>query len=59
MSWQRGLHLGLAIFFAVQIPVAMVTGLKRSLPYLVFLSLWALVGAHWGAYQAVRAEESD
>lgn len=54
---QERLHLVLALVFVVQIPLALFTGLKNSVPYLVFLSLWALVGAHWSAYQAVRAEE--
>lgn len=53
MKW---LHLGAMIFFTVQIPVALLTGLKDSVPYLVFLSLWALVASHWSSYQAVRSE---
>lgn len=53
----RHFHAAAAVVFAVQIPVALFTGLKDSVPYLVFLSLWALVAAHWGAWQATRAEE--
>lgn len=55
----RHFHAVAAWFFAVQIPVALFTGLKDSVPYLVFLSLWALVAAHWSAWQATRAEETN
>lgn len=55
----RWIHLGLTMFFAVQIPVALLSGLKDSVPYLVFLSLWALVASHWAAWQAVKAEENS
>jgi hypothetical protein len=40
------------------IPVSIFTPLKDSIQFLVFISLWALVGAHWGAWQASRAEEN-
>lgn len=30
--------------------------LSRSVPFLVFISVYAVVAAHWGAYQAARAE---
>lgn len=53
------LHLGAAVFFALQIPVALATDFKKSLPYLVFLSLWALVAAHWSAWQATRSERYE
>jgi hypothetical protein len=52
-------HMWATIFFLVQIPIALLTGLKESVPYLVFLSLWALVGAHWSAWQATRAEDNS
>lgn len=51
-------HMWAVIFFLVQIPIALLTPLKDSVPYLVFLSLWALVGSHWSAWQAVRAEQN-
>lgn len=56
MKW---FHLGAMMFFGVQIPIAMLTDLKDSIAYLVFLSLWALVAAHWSSYQAVRAEKAN
>lgn len=55
MVW---LHAVATVVFLVQIPVALLTGLKDSVPYLVFLSLWALVAAHLAGYDAARAEES-
>lgn len=39
------------------IPVAAFTDLKDSVPFLISISLWALVGAHWAAWQSVRAEQ--
>lgn len=53
------LHAGATIVFLAQIPVALFTGLKDSVPYLVFLSLWALVASHWSAWQAAQAEENS
>lgn len=54
------LNTFLGAVFAVMIPVALVTGLKRSVPFLVFLSLWALVAAHWsGALAALAARRAE
>lgn len=53
----RHFHAAAAIVFAAQIPLALFTGLKDSVPYLVFLSLWALVASHWAAWQSTRAEQ--
>lgn len=44
--------LAWATVWAVQIPVAMLTGLKTSVAYLVFISLMALVLACLGAFQS-------
>jgi hypothetical protein len=52
-------HLVMMIFFAIQIPVALCTELKNSVPYLVSLSLWALVSSHWSAWQATKAEKAN
>lgn len=49
-------HAVATVVFMIQIPVALLTPLKDSVPYLVFLSLWALVSAHWSAWQAAQAE---
>lgn len=55
----RHFHAIMTVFFIVMIPVAEFTPLKESVNFLVLLSLWALVAAHWGAWQATRAEESN
>lgn len=50
-------HAVVTMIWLAMIPIAVFTGLKDSVPFLVFISLWALVGAHWGAWQAAQAEE--
>lgn len=62
---QLWLNAVLGVLFLALIPVALVTGLKRSVPFLVAISLWALVAAHWSAslaaaaaIEAVKASES-
>ena len=32
---------------------------RESVPWLVFMSVWANVGAHFGAWQAARAEDNN
>jgi hypothetical protein len=49
-------HAVATIVWIVAIPVSVLTGLRDSVPFLVFLSLWALVSGHWAAWQAARAE---
>jgi hypothetical protein len=39
------------------IPVSLLTGLKTSVPFVVFLSLWALVESSVAAWQGARAEK--
>lgn len=53
MLWLHGIA---TLIFVVLIPVSLMTSLKSSVPYLVFLSLWALVASHWACFQAVRSE---
>lgn len=65
MSWcasaetLRKFHLWRTLVWAVQIPIALATGLKESVPYLVFLSLMALVEGSFSAYMGSRAEEAS
>lgn len=54
----RWFHLGRIVVWSVQVPVALLTGLKNSTPYVVFLSLMALVEGAFAAYMASRAEDS-
>lgn len=49
-------HLTRTAVWTIQIPVALGTGLKESVPYLVFLSLAALVEGAFSAAMATRAE---
>jgi hypothetical protein len=53
----RHFHAAASILWLIMIPISIVTPLKDSVPFLVGISLWALVGAHWAAWQAARAEE--
>ena len=47
------------VFWMVMIPVSYVTGLKDSVPFLNFISLWALVAAHWSGFQGAHAEREN
>lgn len=55
----RHFHAAMTILWMVMIPVSGFTALKNSVPFLNFISLWALVSSHWAAWQAVRAEENS
>jgi hypothetical protein len=56
-TFLKWFHACATIAWLLMIPIAVLTPLKDSVPFLVAISLWALVGAHWGAWQATRAEE--
>lgn len=53
----RRFHAGATWIWLAMIPIAAFTPLKDSVPFLVSISLWALVGSHWAAWQGVRAEQ--
>lgn len=55
----RRFHLLRIVVWSVQLPVALLTGLKDSTPYVVFLSLAALIEGSFAAYMASRAEEAS
>lgn len=42
------------MWLAAAAPICLL--LSDSVPFLVFISVYAVVAAHWGAYQAARAE---
>jgi hypothetical protein len=44
------------IFWLVMLPISFVTGLVNSVAFVSGISLWALVAAHWGAWQSARVE---
>lgn len=52
-------HAIATVLWLIMIPIAVFTPIKDSVPFLVFISLWALVGAHWSAWQAARAEDNN
>ena len=49
-------HMVRTLVWVVQIPVALLTPLKSSVPYVVFLSLAALVEGSFSSWMASRAE---
>lgn len=61
---RRWLHIGLAVFFAVQIPLAIWLQIvnpqlfdKIWVLYLIFLSLYAIVATHWAGASADTPNE--
>jgi hypothetical protein len=55
-AFLRRFHLGMTFVFLSMIPVALFTPLQQSVPFLVAISLWALVASHWAAWQSARVE---
>lgn len=55
----RRLHGWLTVFWGAMIPVSILTGLRNSLPYLVGLSVYALMVGHFASWQGARAEGSN
>lgn len=52
----RYIHLGFAIgWVVIGLPVSFI--LRQSLPWLVFLSVYAIVVGHWGGWSAERPTE--
>lgn len=58
-QWLKTLHGWLTIAWAAMIPVSVFTGLRNSVPYLVMLSVYALMVGHFSSWQAGRAEVSS
>lgn len=60
---QLWLNVILGAYFLAMIPVSLTTNLKHSVPFLVAISLWALVAAHWSAalaaLAAIQAERAN
>jgi hypothetical protein len=53
LMWAHGVK---AVAWIVMIPISILTSLKDSVPFVVFLSLWALVESSIASWQASRAE---
>lgn len=49
-------HLAMTIFWAAMVPVVLFTNLKTSVPFLVFVSVWALAIGEFSSWQASMAE---
>lgn len=54
----RRIHAALFLAALVMTPVAALTPLRTSVPYLVAISMLALVLSEGGAWQAARAEQA-
>jgi hypothetical protein len=63
---RRRVHIGLAVFFTMQIPVAIWLQIvnpqlfnKIWVLYLIFLSLYAIVATHWAGASAETPTEEE
>lgn len=56
---RKQFHLFRLTAWAVQVPIAIVTGLKQSVAYLVFLSLAALIESAGTDYDQAREDEKN
>lgn len=54
----RRFHGAMTVLWICMVPVTLFTDLKKSLPFLVALSVYALAGSHFASWQASRAETS-
>ena len=54
--WLRRANGYLTLVWLVMIPVSILTGLRNSVPYLVGLSVYALMVGHFSTWVAGRAE---
>lgn len=58
-TFMRRFHMAVFVVAMAMTPVSSFTDLRRSLPYLVFISMFAIDYGALGAWQAARAEESS
>jgi hypothetical protein len=63
---RRRIHIALAIFFAIQVPIAIWLQITNEalfnkiwVQYLVFLSLYAIVSTHWAGASADTPNDDD
>ena len=54
-AFMQGLHKWACVFWLAMI-VPTLLWLTSSVPYLVALSVYAILVGHWGSWQAVRVE---
>lgn len=55
----RQAHLALMFGWIIMLPVSVLTGLRNSVPYLVGISVWALIASHASAWAAEHAAEQS
>lgn len=56
--WLKRFHIARIVFWSANVPLALATGLKNSTPYLVVISLAALIEGAFASYMGSRAAES-
>lgn len=54
----RHIHVFLTIAWLVAV-IPSVVWLRESVPWLVFMSVWANVAASWSAWQGARSEDAQ
>ena len=58
MEWlsrhQKHIHGVMALAWLAASPVVVFTDLRSSVPFLVFISVYAVVVGHWGGWAAER-----
>jgi hypothetical protein len=54
----RRIHYILALAWLASFPPVIVLGLQRSLPFLTFISIYAIVVGHWASGMAMRVESN-
>lgn len=59
MSWRTRFHLARLCLWAVQIPLAILTDLKQSVSYLVFLSVAALIESAGTDFDQARQQDKE
>ena len=57
MDWVK-FHLTLTVLWTILIVPSLVLW-RNSVPWLIFMSAWALVGSHWSAAQAAMADKTS
>ena len=52
-------HTASLVVWTLFVPVTLLTDLKDSIPWLAFLSVWALATGAWAALQAAHGEQEQ
>jgi Ni/Fe-hydrogenase subunit HybB-like protein len=58
-KWLKLFHIIMTILWVIMVPVTLLTGLKNSVPFVVFLSIYALIGFHVEGWQTARVEHKN